>query len=126
MQITEAKSPGRDTGTVLTQAILRAAELLDLTNAELARILGVSPSYVSKLRSGASTIQAESKTGELGVLFVRGFRSLDAIVGGDERTACNWLRNMNTALSAKPIDLLMSVSGLVAVVEYLDQRRAPL
>ena len=37
---------------VLTTAALRAAGFLRITNRELAAIVGVSPSYVTKLRPG--------------------------------------------------------------------------
>jgi hypothetical protein len=64
------------------------------------------------------------KAFELGVLFVRLFRSLDAIVGGDEKVARAWLNNKNSALRDAPIDLIQTIGGLVNVVQYLDARRA--
>jgi len=57
-------------------------------------------------------------------MFVRLFRALDAIVGGDESVAKAWLVNINSALGDTPINLIQSVSGLVNVVQYLDSRRA--
>ena len=39
--------------------------------------------------------RAEDKSFELALLFIRLFRSLDAIVGGDEAVARAWLRNEN-------------------------------
>ncbi|MEL6169120.1 MAG: MbcA/ParS/Xre antitoxin family protein [Pseudomonadota bacterium] len=111
---------------VLTEATLRAAEILGISNKELAGILGVSPSFVSKLKSRASALDMNSKQAELAAHFVRAFRSLDAIVGGDEATAQSWLRNENTALEAVPIDRLQRIDGLLDVVAYLDQRRAPI
>lgn len=111
---------------ILTKALLRASGALGVTNAELAAVLGVSTSYISKLRAGTSTLQLGTKTAELSTLLVRAFRSLDAIVGGDESVARHWLRNENTSLSGPPVELMKSIAGLVTTVEYLDQRRAPL
>lgn len=111
---------------VLTKAVLRAAEILGVTNAELAEILGVSTSYISKLRAGTSNLQIGTKTAELSALFVRVFRSLDAVVGGDETVARKWLRNKNSVFPLLPLEQMKSVTGLVTTVEYLDQRRAPL
>ena len=45
------------------------------------------------MKKGDYALQAGSKPFELGVLFVRLFRSLDAIVGGDEAVASAWLAN---------------------------------
>ncbi|WP_331271359.1 MbcA/ParS/Xre antitoxin family protein [Acidiphilium cryptum] len=46
------------------------------------------------------------------------------MAGGDERSARDWIAAPNSALGARPIDLLASVQGLVDVVAYLDARRA--
>ena len=61
---------------------------------------------------------------ELAVLFVRLYRSLDAVVGGDDAVARVWLTNDNIALDAKPIELIQTVAGLANVIQYLDARRA--
>ena len=63
-----------------------------------------------------------AKEWELAVLFVRLFRSLDAL-WGHEAAAHAWLTSDNLALAARPIDLLGSVEGLVRVVNYLDGAR---
>jgi hypothetical protein len=57
-------------------------------------------------------------------LFIRLYRSLDAIVGGDGAVARSWLRNDNTVLGGKPVDLMRTIAGLMDVIAYLDARRA--
>jgi hypothetical protein len=113
-----------DDGVVATKAALRAAAFLGLPNRVLARVIGVSEATVSRMGSGAYTLTPGDKPFELALLFVRLFRSLDAIVGGDHAVAQAWLRNENTALGETPLALVQSVSGLVHVVAYLDARRA--
>lgn len=110
---------------VLTKALLRAADLLDLSSANLARILGVSEASVSRLVSGARSVDPSSKEGELALLLVRVYRSLDALVGTDPAQRKAWLRSPNRALSGRPSDLIQRADGLVAVVNYLDAMRAP-
>ena len=112
--------------SVLTKAVLRASDELGVSKRELAAIIGVSPAYISKLNAGTAVLSAENKQGELAAHFIRVFRSLDAIVGGNTSTASDWLRNENKALGGAPIDALKTVRGLIDVVNYLDQRRAPL
>jgi transcriptional regulator with XRE-family HTH domain len=110
---------------VLGKAVLRAAERLDLSNAALAKILGLSAPTITRLRQGGYALERNDKAFELAALFVRVYRSLDAIVGGDDGAAAAWLRADNAALGDKPIHLIQKVAGLVDVLQYLDARRAP-
>jgi hypothetical protein len=110
--------------SVLTSATVRAAERLQIKNAALARILGVSDSTVSRMRNKALFLERGDKPFELAILFVRLYRSLDSIMAGDDAVAADWLRNKNTALNGVPLELIQSVSGLVDVIAYLDARRA--
>lgn len=111
-------------GPVVTKAVVRAADRLSVTARMLAAIIGVSEASVSRMKRGDFRLEPGTKPFELAVLFVRLFRSLDAIVGGDDKVAASWLANPNTALDARPIEKLQTVSGLVDVLAYLDARRA--
>ncbi|MGO4869664.1 MAG: antitoxin Xre/MbcA/ParS toxin-binding domain-containing protein [Roseiarcus sp.] len=113
-----------DRGVVLTKAVVRAAERLDVKARLLAAVLGVSEATVSRMKKGDFTLEAGAKPFELAVLFVRLFRSLDAIVGGDEAVARSWLANPNLALDGRPIEKIRTVVGLIDVIAYLDARRA--
>jgi hypothetical protein len=125
MKTKPAARPQPAPDLVLTRAVLRAAELLELSGAALARTLGVSEASVSRLVSGARTIDPQSKEGELALLIVRVYRSLDALVGTDAGQRKAWLHSPNRGLNGKPAELIQSAAGLVAVVAYLDAMRAP-
>jgi len=120
-----APKPEPAADLVLTRAVLRSAELLGLSSAALARILGVSEASVSRLASGARSVDPQSKEGELALLLVRVYRSLDALVGSDAPQRQAWLHGHNRALNGRPIDLIQRTDGLVNVVAYLDAMRAP-
>jgi len=109
---------------VLSKAVLRAADQLTVSSKVLAAVIGVSEPTVSRMRDGRYQVQPGQKPFELAALFVRLYRSLDAIVGGDNAVAGAWLRNDNAALGGKPVALIQTVSGLVHVIAYLDARRA--
>ncbi|MDX8460398.1 antitoxin Xre/MbcA/ParS toxin-binding domain-containing protein [Mesorhizobium humile] len=109
---------------VITKATLRAADLLDITARTLALVIGVSEATVSRMRKQEFLLERGTKPFELAVLFVRLFRSLDAIVGGDETVARAWLKNPNTTLDGTPIEKILTIAGLVDVIAYLDSRRA--
>jgi transcriptional regulator with XRE-family HTH domain len=113
-----------DKAAVISKAVINAAELLGLSQARLAQVLGVSTSTVSRLHTGSYFLSPEKKEWEFAVLFVRLFRSLDAIVGGIAQDARRWLGSNNHALAdKKPVELILSTEGLVRVVYYLDARR---
>jgi DNA-binding XRE family transcriptional regulator len=123
-KLREPKTRTRTEGSVLTRAVLRAGSRLGLTNRAIGRIIGVSEATVSRMGSGDYVLDRGDKSFELAILLVRLFRSLDAIVGGDEATARSWLRSENTVLGTQPIEKIQTISGLVDVIAYLDARRA--
>jgi hypothetical protein len=90
----------------------------------LARVIGVSEPTVSRLKTGAAVLERDGKPFELSVLFVRLFRALDAVTGGDEAVARAWIVNPNLVFDDAPINRIMSIAGLLDVIAYLDARRA--
>lgn len=118
------QAPRADPGAVLAKALLRATGLLGLSNTTLARVLGVSEASISRLVSGARTIDPASKEGQLALMLVRVYRSLDAVVGADEAQRKDWMGGYNRVLNSRPMDLIERVEGLVAVASYLDAMRA--
>lgn len=116
--------PTSNDSDVLAKAALRAADRLGLTAKMLGAVVGLSKPTVSRLKKGEFALQRGTKPFELAILFARLYRSLDAIVGGDDTIAKAWLRNDNLALGGKPIEKIQTVPGLVDVIAYLDARRA--
>lgn len=119
-------APKPEPRQVLTGAVLRACALLEITQSSLAQILGLSPSTVSRMANGTYRLDEQKKEWELGALFVRLFRSLDAVIGSNDSAARAWLNGQNTALTGRPIELIRSTEGLVRVVQYLDAARGRL
>lgn len=109
----------------MTKALLRAAAGLGVNQRKLASILGVSEATVSRLGRGKA-IEVEDKSAELALLFLRLYRSLDALVGGDESKARAWLWGENRHLGGVPAERILTITGLVDVVAYLDALRGKL
>ncbi|WP_264583477.1 MbcA/ParS/Xre antitoxin family protein [Rhodoblastus acidophilus] len=116
-------SPSKETA-VIAKATLRAAERLGLTAKMLGKVIGVSEPTVSRLKTGAAVLERDGKPFELSVLFVRLFRALDAMTGGDEAVARVWLASPNLVFNDAPINRIMTIAGLLDVIAYLDARRA--
>jgi len=109
---------------VLGKATIRAAHELDLSNVALARVIGLSEPTISRIASGARGIDPGSKEGQLALLLVRVFRSLDPLVGSDAQKRRDWLRSPNKALNGMPSALIETPYGLVTTLSYLDGMRA--
>ena len=64
-------APKPDPSSVLTKAVARAAERLDISRALLAKVLGVSPPTVTRLYNGEYKLDERRKEWEFALLFVR-------------------------------------------------------
>ena len=121
---TPSTSDDAEAGHVLAKATLRAATLLGLSGRQLAEVIGSSESTVSRLAGGARALAPQSKPGQLAMLVIRVYRSLDALVGNDSQARLRWLQSYNEALGTTPLQALRTPEGLVRVVTYLDGARA--
>ncbi len=120
-----SRVPAPEPGTVLAKAVLQAGARLGLRQRHLAAVLGTSEASVSRLQHGRG-IDPASKAGELALLLVRLYRGLDALVGGDDAKAREWLHSENDHLGGIPVERIRGVEGLVDVVQYLDAMRGRL
>lgn len=120
----QSTAAASDPGRVVGRAVVRAADLLGVRGSVLARVLGLSEASVSRLKTEDYILDPSSKPYELAILFVRLFRGLDAIVGGDGASARSWMTTENSALRDTPISLIGTISGLMQAVQYVDSRRA--
>lgn len=114
-----------DPTTIAAKALLRAAELLDMSARDVSAVIGLSEASVSRLKHEGGTTRLAGKAYELSLLFIRLYRSLDAIMGGDDNASRKWLRAQNSALGGVPLTRIKTIDGLTHVLAYLDARRAP-
>ncbi len=103
---------------VLAEATLNAARALGITQSELQKIIGKHPSNIR--RHG---IDPESKSGELALLLVRLYRSLFALLGGDDGAMRHWMHTANRDTGGIPTEQIRTVQGLAEAAAYLDALR---
>lgn len=106
-----------DRSAILTKALLNAGKVLGLSQAELGRMIGKDRTSLAR------GLDPESKAGELALLFIRCYRSLYALVGGRSEDMRHWMQTPNRDTHGVPAEQVMTVQGLVGVVEYLDAMR---
>ncbi len=117
---TQSTQQANESATLI-KAFNNSCKALGLSREHASEILGVDRATL--VRNKDKGFDPGTKTGELCLQLIRVYRSLYAIAGGDNKFMLHWLNSDNRALSAKPIDLLASISGLVQVNLYLDAMR---
>jgi uncharacterized protein (DUF2384 family) len=110
---------------VLSQAVVEVAERLALGATDLKPILGISQPTASRLLNGKYLIPNQSKTWEIAAHFVRLYRALYSLVGGDDNLARSWLKTPNQAFDGRtPLAVIARVDGLLDACDYVDAHRA--
>ena len=126
MSIARAPSaPTPSADAVLAKATMSAARRLGVSHRALAAILGTSEASISRL-SRDRPLRTGRGEAALAAMFVRLFRSLDALTGGNEAQARAWFEAPNKHLGGVPAERVHSVEGLVEIVQYLDAFRGKL
>lgn len=111
-----------DPAQVLGKAVIETANFLGLSADILGKILGRDRTSITRLKKHPA-IDPQSKTGELALLFIRVYRGLFAILGGNQAAMREWLRQNNFALQGQPLTKIQTVMGLSSTVNYVDAMR---
>lgn len=109
--------------SVLTTAMLIAAQKWNLTYTELGAIIGLSASSVSRLKDGKTFLVPGTKQFELAALFVRAWVAAITHFASLQDEAREWLRRRGgTFQHVVPLEAMKTVPGLVYVCHYLESR----
>src|SRR5690606_4439117 len=108
-----------DASATLGKAVVRAADLMGLSQTAMAEVLGVRRATAWRRGGGRCWLApARRREWEVARLFVRPYRSRAALVG-NAADARLWLRNENRARGVRRLDLIRGAEGLVRVLQYL-------
>jgi len=110
---------------VLAKAVLNAASQLGLTQAELAVVLGVHRTAISRLKQSVS-LYPTSKQGELALLLIRIARALYILAGGDALWIKHFMHSPNSLSGGIPAQQIQTIQGLVQVLQLVDALRSKL
>ena len=112
--------PDINESTVVTKAYINAVKSLGLTLDQGASIIGVGRSTLLRNMGG---FDKTTKQWELQILFIRFYRSLYALFGGNTDAMTHWFTHMNKHVRGIPKDMCFSISGLFSINRYLDAIR---
>ncbi|MBO1114802.1 MbcA/ParS/Xre antitoxin family protein [Bordetella petrii] len=107
---------------VLAKAVLRAADQLGLRQADLAAVLGIHRTAVSRLKQSLS-LDPGTKQGELALLLVRVARALYAVTGGDPDWIRHFMHTPNKVTGGVPARQIETIQGLMTVLRFVDAIR---
>jgi transcriptional regulator with XRE-family HTH domain len=110
---------------VLAKALLNAAEQLGLKQQQLANVLGVHRTAISRLRSKLA-LDPASKQGEIALLLIRIARALSALTGGDREWMQHFMHSPNKVTQGVPAEQITTIQGLVRVMTFVDGIRGKL
>jgi hypothetical protein len=103
------------------------AQLVAQACGRAAQVLGLSPEDLSEVLSqhqpcaDGIDLDPTTREGQLALLFLRIYRSLHGLCGGDQRLMRHWIEQPNRHLGEQPPRLLMArIEGLNCVADYLD------
>jgi len=120
--MTALQQPKPAPEAVLAKAVLRAAEQLGLKQAELAAVLGLHRTAISRLKTTPS-LDPDSKQGELALLLLRLARALFALTGGDEQWIRHFMRTPNNITGGIPAAQIETIQGMTTVLQFVDAIR---
>ncbi len=110
---------------VLAKAMLNAAEQLGLKQSQLAAVIGVHRTAISRLKNNPE-LDPASKQGELALLLIRLYRALYALTGGDVEWMRHFMNTPNRVTAGVPVQQIESIRGLVSVLQFVDAIRGKL
>lgn len=115
--------PQQSDAELVTEAYIQAGRELGLNLKQMASVIGVSEPAMKNYSRGAATISSP-KSQELSLGFIRAYRALFAILGGDQEQMQHWMKTPNRHFSGQvPTALAGSYQGLAALNVYLDAMR---
>lgn len=101
---------------LVAEACSRAAQVLGLSPKELSEVLSMN-----QPNADDKDLDPQSREGQPALLFLRVYRSLHGLCGGDQSLMRHWIEQPNRHLGEQsPRLLLARIEGINCVADYLD------
>jgi hypothetical protein len=105
---------------LVSEATLQAAAHLGLSDPVLATILGLSATSVERTRDNKMPLIQDQLTLERAAPLLRLSQVFNLGLGDNPEATENWMRSHNSALGARPIDVLQTAGGMERILEHVQ------
>ncbi|HCN71965.1 MAG TPA: hypothetical protein DIS96_09680 [Pusillimonas sp.] len=109
---------------VLATALLNAGTQLNLNHSELAAVLGLHRSAISRLKQTLQ-LKPESKQGELALMLIRIHQALHALSDGNLPWMQHFMHSPNHLTGQVPAHQIQNIEGLIKVVLCVEALQYP-
>jgi hypothetical protein len=109
---------------VLANALLNAGHRLGLNHTEIAAVLGLHRTAISRLKQRPK-INPESKHGELALMLIRIYRALHALTDGNPQWMQHFMRTPNSLTGEVPAQQIQEIDGLMKVMFCVESLQYP-
>jgi hypothetical protein len=116
-----ALEPHRDDPLTLSRNVVQIMDMLQLYQAEVARILGLQCADVAHLAQARTRLRPHTHAWRQACLLVRCYTALYARYDGDNVAMYHWLHCNLPAFGASPHRLMVDDHALADVVAHLEQ-----
>ena len=107
------------TTMVLAEAVLKTANLLGLSNTQLAAVMGLDIMSMNQIEFSA-VLEPTSAHGEAGLLLIRLYQNLSSLTGGDSEWIDYFMNAFNTTTDGVPIQQIQTREGLEKVLTVVE------
>jgi len=118
-----ALGPHRDDPLALSRNVVQIMDMLQLYQAEVARILGLQCADVAALAQARTRLSPHTHAWRQACLLVRCYAALYARYDGDNVAMYHWLHRDLPEFGATPHRLMVDDHALGNLVEHLEQAR---
>ena len=118
-----ALEPHRDDPLTLSRNVVQIMDMLQLYQAEVARILGLQCADVAHLAQARTRLMPQTHAWRQACLLVRCYAALYARYQGDNVAMYHWLHRDLPGLGASPHRLMVDDHALADVVAHLERPR---
>lgn len=106
-----------DRNKLLAKAVLNTAKKLSLDIDQLTRVLGIDNTPTLQL----TALDPDSKQGERAIIWIRIFRLLYELNGGDMQWIRLYMNSQNHLTGGIPLQQIQQENGLIKVLESLER-----
>lgn len=103
---------------LISEALNKSIQIMGISKSDFAEILMIDPEQLNDFIK--SSFESNSQKVQISLQIIKIYRSLFALAGNNKKFMTHFLYTDNHYFSARPIDVMKSLPGLVKVEQFLN------